>query len=185
MANVINVDRSVLDINADAIILPVPARVRKRGIEKSLHPSVKEALSKFKTSQDRYTSFAKDEGSFYNGQIEIYRDVNLGNLDLQSEEISADEIIKLLEEESKIIIILPIKTRDDKEVSEAVYMSCLRTVDVLMKDEDFLNQCKNVAIPNFPELQDSIEKVKKLFLERDFNLFICHSSKPSDIISLN
>lgn len=176
MAEIIQVNKSILNVQSDGILLPLPARIRKLKMEESIKSSVLEVLKSFAVSFERYKEFSKLSEEFDKGQIEIYRDANFSGLNIEDVSVPVDDILDRIENQSKLIIILPIKTREDKPVNEGVYLSSLRTLSVLLKDHDFSSQLKSVSIPSFPSLLENLEKVKEIFKEDDFKLFICDES---------
>lgn len=177
MANIKVVSADVFSVQADVIIVPVPARIKKGKVDKALYLQSKEVLNRFKTSKDRYSSFCKDSSEFYKGQIEIYRDADFFSINVQDTSTPVEEVIRRLEEESKLIVILPTKETEVDSESEDVYMSGLRTLQILLLDEEMRSQCKRIAMINFPSLNESIEKVKQLFYsDEDLEIFICDGS---------
>lgn len=176
MSRVTFIEEDVFYVNPDAIILPVPARVKSKKVDKFLLPQVNEIFSKLSVSKDRYVHFSREASDFYNGQIELYRDADFFSINVQDESIPVDEIVRRIEEQSKIIVILPIKSNEHSEESELIYMSGLRTLQILLTDEELKTQCRTLSIVNFPGLSESIEKVKELFCEADLEIFICDGS---------
>jgi len=79
--------------------------------------------------------------------------------------------------------VLPIKTREDKEINPYVYLSSLRALAKLISsDEEVLNQFKIFNIPIFPTLTESIPKIEEIFKDIDMEIFVCLGIKNGDII---
>jgi hypothetical protein len=161
---------------ATAVAFPVPARIRKKK-EKAHLIFVEKSLAKYKLASEKYREISTNSKEFDNGEIYILRDVNLDGWDIQDPSVTPDEIIEIIDKESKLIVFLPTKTREDKEYSEYVYMSSLRALAQLLETNDEVREQFEVfSIPVFPSLLDNIEKLHKIFENVDIEILVCHGT---------
>lgn len=166
---------SFFDDNSTSLIIPVPARVRNKNFKNNFLPITEEAFDKYNIAHERYKEISQQKTSFDNGEVYVLRDVDFKGVDIQNPEVNVDDVISRIESDSKLIVLLPIKTREDKDMQEHVYMSSLRALSNLIKqDEEVLEQFKVLYLPNFDDL--NLEKVKEIFAEVDIEIFVCFDS---------
>jgi hypothetical protein len=168
---------------ADAIAIPVPARIRNKKRQYNHLPITEILFKNFKMSGERYIDIASQKAEFDNGEINIIRDANFGKININDPNVKTDEIINRIENHSKLIVLLPIKTREDKEINPYVYLSSLRALATLIaSDEEVLSQFRVFNLPIFPTLSESISKIEEIFKEIDIEIFVCLGTKPGDIL---
>lgn len=183
MATVTILQTGPLSGKPDAIAIPIPARVRgKKNSYKHL-PITENLFKNFKMTAERYKEISSQKTEFDNGEISIVRDANFGNVNINDPETKPEEIISIIENSSVLTVLLPIKTRQDKEINPYVYLSSLRSLAKLITtDEEVLNQFKTFNLPIFPTLMDSVAKIEEIFKEIDIEIFICLGTKTGDIL---
>jgi hypothetical protein len=183
MANITISQGTANEGSPTAIAIPVPARIRNK---KSKNPHLEVSqnlLKKYKLSAERYKEISSKKEEFDNGEIHIVRDADFGNLDLANSETSTDEIIKRIENHGRLIIFLPIKTREDKDITNYVYLSALRALaKLILSNPELIEQFKIINIPVFPTLTESIPKIEEVFKEIDIEIFVCLGTKDGDIL---
>jgi hypothetical protein len=160
----------------NAIVIPVPARVRNKKIKDIHLESSKELLNRYKLSANRYKEISSQKDEWDNGEINIVKDADFGDVNVEDEATDVNAIIKRIETYSRLIIFLPIKTREDKEINPYIYLSGLRALEKLISsNEDFIKEFKVINIPVFPTLMDSIPKIEEIFKQIDIsiNMFVC------------
>lgn len=157
---------------SDVIVVPIPARVRKKSAR--LNVNLQEFLKKYKLSGERFKEIVSQKEEFNNGEIYVIRDVNLEGFDIENPDVKAEEILEKIEKDSVLVVFLPIKTREDKSINEYVYMSSLRALaQFIQTDEEVKSQFDTISIMNFEGLVDSIPKLKEVFKEVHSKIFIC------------
>ena len=161
-----------------SLIFPVPGRIRGKGFDEYLIPAVKESFKLFNNSKEKYMEASSNKAHLSPGEIHIFRDVNLHALDIQNQDKPVENIIEEMQENSVLIVFLPIKTREDKSIAPHVYLSSFRALANLIKnnDEEVLEQFSTMAIPEFPGIIDSLEKVNEIFRDIDTEIFVCVDS---------
>lgn len=161
---------------ATAIAFPVPARIRKKKHKPHL-VFVEKAFEKYKLSLERYKEISAQQKEFENGEVYVLRDVNLENWDIQDPEVKPEEIVNTIEKDSKLIVFLPTKTREDKEYSPHVYLSSMRALAQLLENnQEVIEQFSVFSMPIFPTLFDNVEKIKQIFENIDIEIVICHGT---------
>lgn len=173
MAKLTKIHESCDNNLSNAIILPVPAR-SKKGAKVNHINQVEFMLSRYSVAKQRFKEFSTQSKDFSPGEIYLFRDVNLSSIDIMDTNTPSEEISKYLEKNSKVIVLIPTKTREDKEITEHVIMGGFRALYNLIKsDQEILDQLKTVSIPYFNELDDLLEKITNLYDDVDVELFIC------------
>jgi hypothetical protein len=169
----------------DAVAIPIPARLRNKRKEYRQLPVTELLFNSFKMSAERYKELSSQKTEFDNGEISIIRDANFGEININDPNIKAEEIISRIENHSTLVVLLPIKTREDKEINSYVYLSSLRSLaQLITSDKEVLTQFKVFNLPIFPTLMDSISKIEEIFKDIDIEIFICLGTKPDDILQL-
>jgi hypothetical protein len=183
MATVTLIQTGPLSGAPTALAIPVPARIREK---KKLHKHLSitdSLLEKFKITSERYKEMSTQKSEFDNGEISIVRDANFGNININDPETKPEQIISIIENNSLLNVLLPIKTREDKEINPYIYLSSLRSLAKLISsDEEVFNQFKVFNLPVFPTLLDSISKIEEIFKEIDIEIFVCLGTINGDIL---
>lgn len=163
--------------NSNALMVPVPARIRSKKYRSPLLPEVKKLFKSYQVANERYKEISQQNDSYDNGEVYIVRDVDFKELDIQNPDTDVNLIIEKMEHESKLIVFLPIKTREDKSIQDHIYLSSLRAFANLLKNNDEVKeQFKTIHILDFPGFSNSLEKVNEIFNELDINIFVCVDS---------
>jgi len=167
----------------NAIVIPVPARIRNKKA-KEVHLEIsKNLLKKYKLSAERYKEISTLKEDFDNGEINIVKDADFGNVDLENAATETSEIINRIENYGRLIVFLPIKTREDKNINDYVYLSAFRALAKLIaSNSEVAEQFKIMNIPAFPTLMDSIAKIEEIFKETDMEIFVCLGTKAGAIL---
>jgi len=175
MAKIQQVQSNMFDVSSDAYVIPVPARVRKKLQDSTLLEITNEAFERYKLSFERYKEISETKDPYDNGEIYIVRDADFNGMDIQDPNVDVQEVIKIIENESSLVVLLPIKTREDKEISEQVYLSSLRSLyNLISSDEEVKNQISSMSIPAFPGILDQLSKIEDIFEEIEgLEVFIC------------
>jgi hypothetical protein len=168
---------------SDAIAIPVPARIRNKKRQYNHLPITEILFKSFKMSGERYSEIAQQKSEFDNGEINIIRDANFGKININDPNVKTEEIINRIENHSRLIVLLPIKTREDKEINPYVYLSSLRALaSLISSDEEVLKQFMVFNLPIFPTLTESIPKIEEIFKDINIEIFVCLGIKQNDIL---
>lgn len=168
----------------NCIVIPVPARVRNKRYKKIHTEESKTLLSLYKLSNERYKEMSGNKEEFQHGEVHIVRDADFGSLQIEDPNTKVEDIIDRIENHGRTIVLLPIKTREDKEINPHIYLSSLRALANFIKEnEEVLENFKIINIPSFETFQEHISKVEEIFNEINVEIFVCLGTKPDDILS--
>lgn len=169
--------KDFFEAGSDALVAPVPARIRNKKSKNLFIPATKKLFEKYQVAHEKYKEISQQSDSYSNGEVYILRDVDFKGLDIQNPEVDVKLVVEKMENDSKLIVLLPIKTREDKNIQDHVYLSSLRALaNLLRNNEEVREQFQTIYIPDFPGISQSMEKVNEIFHDLDINIFVCFDS---------
>lgn len=90
MAEIQKVQTNMFNVDADAYVVPVPARVRNDINKTNFLDVTKDAFNRYKVSFERYKEISAEKEPYDNGEVYLVRDADFGSLDIEDPNVDVN-----------------------------------------------------------------------------------------------